>query len=122
MIKISLILACFWAVLPVFGQITPINKDYRDKIVNSIYKIEGGVRTKYPFGIKSIDTGGNYDKAKRICENTVQNNYIRWQKSGKTNDFLNFLADKYCPPIDDKQGNINWKRNIKHYVKGPTKE
>lgn len=115
-IKFFLIFGLFLINNSIFAQITPISIDYRDKIVSGIYKIEGGAKTKYPFGIKSIDTGGDYAKAKRICENTVQNNYIRWQKAGKTNEFLFFLADRYCPQTVDKQGNTNWKKNIKIFV------
>jgi len=81
-------------------------------IVNSIYRIEGGDKTQYPFGIKSIKTNGNYEKARKICINTVNNTYNRWLHAGKTNNFFDFLADRYCPVADDKTGNFNWKRNI----------
>jgi hypothetical protein len=95
----------------------PIDLAYRDKIVKAIYIAEGGAKTKYPFGIKSINTNGDYNKAKRICENTVSNNWDRWVKAGKTNNYIDFLADRYCPPSCDKQGNLNWKKNIRALTK-----
>lgn len=107
--KILLILACFWAVLPCFGQISSNNVD---KITSAIYKIEGGTKTKYPFGIKSINTEGNYDKSRQICRNTIVNNIKRYQNQTNYTNYFIFLADRYCPPSADKQGNINWKKNI----------
>jgi hypothetical protein len=88
-----------------------------DKIVAAIYKLEGGVKTKYPYGIKSIQTNGDVAKAKRICENTVRNNFTRWNKSGRTNEFFDFLGNVYCPKSADLQGNINWRRNIRELTK-----
>jgi hypothetical protein len=63
--------------------------------------------------VKSINTHGNKEFARRICLNTIKNNYLRWENSNKTNDFITFLGNRYCPPSDDKQGNINWIRNLK---------
>lgn len=84
-----------------------------NSISTAIYRIEGGSKTKYPFGIKSINTNGDYNKAKRICENTIINNHKRWlNRTNKQECYLNFLANKYCPTSADKQGNINWKKNI----------
>lgn len=86
-------------------------------IVSAIYQLEGGAKTKFPYGIKSIDTKGDVKYAKRICENTVRNNYQRWIKAGKKGKFFDYLADVYCPPKADKQGNINWKKNIRQLTK-----
>lgn len=97
----------------------PIDLAYRDKIVAAIYRAEGGAKTRYPYGIKSIVTT-NEAHAKRICENTVANNYIRWQKAGKTNEFINFLGNRYCPigAKDDPTGlNRNWIKNVKAQIK-----
>jgi len=115
MIRIYLILSLFSLNNLCFGEIKPISADYRDKIVKAIFIAEGGNKTKYPYGIKSIKTSN----PKKICENTVSNNYIRWQRAGKTNDFIIFLADKYCPQSVDYQGNINWKKNVKKLVDNP---
>lgn len=88
-----------------------------EKIADAIYVIEGGKKTKYPYGIKSINTHGNVAKARRICINTVNNNYQRWLKSEQTLDFLDFLANRYCPPAADAVGNQRWRINIRNQLK-----
>lgn len=86
-------------------------------VASAIYKLEGGSKTKYPYGIRSINTNGDVAKAKRICENTIKNNFARWNKTNKKIDFLDYLANVYCPSSADRQGNINWKKNIHKLVK-----
>ena len=118
MFKIALILICFFVNLSNLlannadnGKFKPINKEYQTKIVNAIFLAEGGNNTKYPYGIKSIKT----NNPRRVCENTVANNYIRWQAAGKTNSFIQFLGARYCPMNDkaDKNGlNKNWVKNV----------
>jgi hypothetical protein len=97
-----------------------INREYRDKIVSAIWKIEGGAKTKYPYGIKSIDTKGNIDKARKICENTVANNFLRFQRLKDKTEyhcFLDFLASRYCPKSCDPVGNRNWVKNIHSMIR-----
>ena len=98
-----------------------IDKNYLNKIVKSIYLIEGGQNSKFPFGIKSIETKENYKKAKRICENTVRNNWIRFNKLNKIEKekyhcYLDFLASHYCPKSYDLIGHQNWIKNIHHFI------
>lgn len=80
-----------------------------EKLVDTIYVVEGGAKTRYPYGIMSVKT----DNPKRVCLNTVKNNYSRWIKAGRSGCYLDFLADRYCPPSVDPTGNRNWKHNIK---------
>ena len=87
------------------------------KISAAIYKLEGGNKTKYPYGVRSINTGGDVSKAKRICENTIRNNFVRWQKAGRKENYLDFLAGVYCPKSSDPKGYINWRRNIRAMIK-----
>jgi hypothetical protein len=82
------------------------------KISSAIWKLEGGANTKFPYGIKSIDVKGDAPRAKRICENTIRNNFARWNKTKKHIDFLTYLANVYCPSAADPVGNRNWIRNI----------
>ena len=108
----------FFLLLPInlgAGEIQ-IDKNYRDKIVSGIFIIEGGNKTKYLYGIKSVKT----TNPKRVCEVTVENNYVRWQKAGKTNDFINFLGNRYAPISDkDDKGKLNqfWIKNLQKYLK-----
>jgi hypothetical protein len=101
------------------GELSPI---LANKIADCIYKIEGGANTKYPYGIKSIQTNGNVTKARQICVQTIKNQYIRWQTWGKTNSFVNSLADRYCPPKADRVGNLNWKKNLNLMLDVDTKK
>lgn len=99
------------------SKFSPINDKYANSILNAIFVVEGGNKTKYPFGIKSIDTKGNKELAKRICLNTIKNNYLRWQADGKPEHcYLDYLANRYCPMSCDKVGNTNWKKNIHRLV------
>ena len=84
---------------------------YVDRVISAIYRVEGGAKTKYPYGIKSVKVSGTAE-AKRVCQNTVRNNWKRWERAGRPGDYLDFLADRYCPPSVDPQGNFRWKNNI----------
>ena len=89
-----------------------------DRIVEAIYKVEGGAKAKVPYGILSIPVKGNCEEeARKICLNTVQNNHDRWLKAGKPGEYLDFLADRYCPKSVDPKGNRNWKKNIREFLK-----
>ncbi len=89
-----------------------------NRICNAIYRIEGGSVTHYPYGIKIYDKQTKQfkhytqEEAKRICENTIRNNYDRWNRSSKKEDFYTYLANRYCPPSSDKIGNGRWNKNI----------
>lgn len=82
-------------------------------IVAAIWHVEGGHRAKVPYGILSVRVRSE-QHAKQVCERTVVNNWARWQTQGRPGEcFLDFLADRYCPPSADNVGNRRWKRNIK---------
>jgi hypothetical protein len=98
--------ATFLAFCNSKGAEMPLAK--ANQIADAIYKIEGGANTKWPYGIKSIKTSN----PRQVCINTIRNNYVRWQKSGSRKDYLDFLADVYCPQSADFKGNANWKANI----------
>lgn len=92
------------------------------RIADVIYRIEGGAKTKYPYGIKSIDTGGDVNKARRICINTIKNNWKRYyalpeQERKQYHCYLDFLASRYCPKVSDKIGHENWIKNIHYYCR-----
>jgi hypothetical protein len=88
-----------------FSTLTPQKVN---QIADAIYQIEGGVNTHFPYGIKSIKT----DNPRKICLNTIKNNWIRWNKSSSNQDFLTYLACHYCPKSSDAKGFINWNKNI----------
>jgi hypothetical protein len=84
-----------------------------DKIADAIYRAEGGAHTRWPYGIKSVITAN----PRRVCLNTIHHNWQCWRKAGCPGDFIDFLADRYCPASADPIGNANWKRNVKFFLK-----
>lgn len=90
-------------------------------IANILFYIEGGYKTKYLYGIRSISIKGETlvereIYARRICLTTILKNYERWSKAGKKEDYLEFLQQRYCPISDraDTKGlNKNWSRNLR---------
>jgi hypothetical protein len=82
-----------------------------NQIADAIFKLENS--KKYPYGIKSVKTSN----PRKICLNTINNNWARWQSSKSKEDFLTFLASKYCPQKCDPIGHKNWVKNIHALVK-----
>lgn len=91
----------------------PMDDARANKIADAIYKLEGGSKTRHPYGILSVKTSD----PRRVCINTIKNNYIRWQKAGSKGDYLDYLADVYCPKSADRKGNANWHVNIHKFTK-----
>ncbi len=88
-------------------------KEYTTKeICNIIYIIEGKEEANQQYGINPKYIKCNSKKeCEKICINTVNNNKKRFQDQNEENDFLKFLARRYCPP--------NWKSwlsNLKYYL------
>ena len=83
-----------------------------DRIASAIYRIEGAERAIKPFGILSVPCDG-YAECRRVCENTIRNNYKRYLNYGyKTHDtFTEFLASKYAP-VSAHPLNANWHKNL----------
>ena len=84
------------------------------EIVEAIGKAENS--KKFPYGVKSINTGGNVDIARQICLNSVRNGRKRWIKAGKPYDLIIFIGLRYCPPKAHKL-NTNWVKNVKYFLK-----
>ena len=92
-----------------------------DEYADSIFWSEGGYETNYPYGIKSVSCDG-MQECRRVCKNTIRNNIKRYADYGykKYDDFLSFLASRYCPVKGDKTGlNKNWIGNVKWFLKNP---
>jgi hypothetical protein len=87
-----------------------------EQIVEAIGKAENS--RKYPYGIKSIDTKGNKEYARKICLNSVRNNRKRWIKANKPCDFITFIGSRFCPTTIKSEYNLNknWVKNVKHFL------
>jgi len=83
------------------------------EICDSIYIIEGGENTNYPYGIKSVKCEGK-SQCEKICQNTIENNRKRFANQTKEKEFLKFLQSRYCP--DSVKGCENWLPNLKFYL------
>ena len=83
-----------------------------NRIADAIYQVEGGPKARAPYGILSVNVSSTAD-ARRVCLNTIRNNHDRWIRAGRPGEYLDFLADRYCPRSADPVGNRNWKRNIR---------
>jgi hypothetical protein len=84
-----------------------------NKLADAIYKAEGGAKTNFPYGVRSIDTKGNKEYAQKICLNSIRNAQKRWKKAGEPEDFVTFMGRRYIPPKE----NPNWVRLVKYFYK-----
>jgi hypothetical protein len=90
----------------------PATTNWVHAVVAAIYLAEGGERAAKPYGIMSVPVRDK-EHARRVCEQTVVNNYRRWVQAGRPGPFIDFLGNRYCPPSVDPGGNRNWKRNVR---------
>lgn len=81
----------------------------QEKLADAIKKEENSC--KYPYGIKSVNTGGDEIYSRKICIQTINANLPRWQWSvqhdGYKKDFIEYLGSKYCP------GDMGWVENVR---------
>jgi hypothetical protein len=74
----------------------PLSVKYVNRVADAIFIIEGGNNTKYFYGIKSINTNGNKSKARKICINTINNN---WKRYNNLKEFLPIVIHIYTIEI-----------------------
>jgi len=83
-----------------------------DQYANAIKRQEG---SRWPYGIKEFGHISSF-KARIICKRTIRHKWQNYSilplKDRQAIDFVDYLADRYCPKSVDPIGNINWKRNI----------
>jgi hypothetical protein len=84
---------------------------FPEKMADVIYKAEGGSKTKWPYGVKSVKVK-DAAEARRVTINSVKNNWRRWEKAGKPGGFIPFMAARWCPVAADPVGNKNWTANV----------
>lgn len=100
----------------IIQQIPSINTN---AIADAIYVVEGGSKTKYPYGISpqksGIKTQGKED-ARRICINTINHAYKDWISGGHQGDFIDFLSKRYCEKPE------HWAKLVKSVMARQAKE
>ncbi len=113
--------------IPLEGSELPLRETFSDKaMVDAIFWAEGGFKTNYPYGIKSINCGGNYVKCREICRTTVrrgrarfrqyQSTWVATKSTGVPKTFLEHFAARYCPFSPDKE---HWVRNVRWFIRNP---
>lgn len=83
-------------------------EDYFERLADAIYVAEGGRKTAFPYGIKSVRT----DDPRQTCLTSIRNNYARWQDAGLPGDFIDFMGRRYAPPSAHPL-NQHWARNVR---------
>ncbi len=112
--KLGCIIAITIMLILVLMALARADEVYTDnQIANAIYYAEGGIKTRHPYGIKSINTYGNKDYARKICLQSIQNAKKRWLKAGMPEDFIVFMGRRYSPP----NINPNWVKLVKYFLK-----
>lgn len=118
---IAFLLLFLWVGVAQADTPKDVMDGYYNKYVNAIFKAEGGSSATYLYGIRSVKYS-TPEEARRICFNTVRNNYTRWLEANTTQTFLEFLGDKYCPTTgklseSERRLNIHWKTNVAYFLK-----
>jgi len=120
-----LMMLCFflaWIFVPqADAQLQPAYTD--EAIVNAIWHSEGGAKTKYPYGIRSVYCDGEKD-CRKVCFNTVRNNRRRYEDYGHKDygTYIEFLASRYAPTQGkdltkaEKRLNQNWIKNVLYFL------
>ena len=89
-------------------------KPYFEAIVDSIYLAEGADKARKPYGILSVPCTDKAD-CRKVCYNTVRNNYFRWREARNPGRFIEFLGSRYCPVgAENDPGRLNrhWIKNV----------
>ena len=91
-----------------------------EALADSVFLAEGGDKTRFPYGVKSIDTGGDKAYARRITLNSLRHSWKRYLKAGNPGEFIPFFTARWCPvgAEDDPQGlNRNFIRNVTYHYR-----
>lgn len=83
-----------------------------NRLVNAIGKAENS--KKFPYGIKSINTHGDAAYARKICLNSVRNQWKRHKAHHCGKSYLVCLRDRFCP-LSDSPMNAHWIKNVSHF-------
>lgn len=91
--------------------------EYVNRVVEAIYKAEGGSKTRHPYGILSVKTSN----PRQTCYEVVNWRYAMWSSlpSKGRPSFISYLSKSYCPlgALNDPRGlNRNWQRNVNHFM------
>jgi len=84
-------------------------------ILLAIRKAENGGPGK-EFGVKHPKAWGtDLDTQAGWAAATIVKNRARYESCSSHGDFIEFLGNRYCPASVDPVGNVNWKKNVRHW-------
>jgi hypothetical protein len=94
---------------------------YFDRLADAIWWAEGGEKTRFPYGVKILVAGVYHpaENPRATCLAIIRRQHKRWASVGRPDDFVFFLSQTYCPPTADWRGNLNWRNNVRFYLKLP---
>ncbi|MBC8521069.1 MAG: hypothetical protein H8D26_03645 [Methanomicrobia archaeon] len=67
-----------------------------EQIVEAIGRAENSI--EYPYGVRSINTKGDKEYARRICLNSVRNGRARWIRAGRPDDLIVYIGKGIVRP------------------------
>lgn len=90
--------------------------NWNDFLLLVAIRISENGRQGCEFGVKhpkawetNLDTQAGWAAA------TVKNHCSRTEADEINHEFIIDLADRYCPPEVDSEGNLNWARNVEYW-------
>lgn len=114
LILIGCIIACGFMMVAGCNQAVASEVD-AERYCKAIYIIEGGSKTKHPYGILA-----KYKTTtpKQACINTVAHKYQDWVSKGQHGAFTAYLGSKYCPIGSDTDNGTckNWVPNLEYHL------
>ena len=112
--RTALILAVILATMPLHGAFGAETSVDIDRLANAIYKAEGGLKTKHPYGILA-----KYKTTtpRQACINTIKSGLKRYKTYKGKDDFIVFLSRTYCPVGSDTDNGTcqYWSKNVKYF-------
>lgn len=96
-----------------------------NEIADAIFWAEGGYKTNYPYGIRSVNCEG-YKDCRKVTLNTIRNSRRRYKnmQEKQNRGLLSYLASRYAPiGASNDPGNLNshWQKNVTWFLNNPRK-
>lgn len=100
---------------PLANSPLPMPDGFPKKMARAIYLAEGGNKTRFPYGIKSLSVSDR-NTARTICLKAIDRHWKLWsddgQPGGFPRGFVIAMATHWCPMKTDSIGHTNWIRNV----------
>ncbi len=88
-----------------------------ERLADAIYRAEGGAKARSPYGVLSVKVRDEAH-ARRVVLVSIRNNRKRWEQAGRPGEFIDHMANRWCPIAADPVGNHNWKANVRKIYGG----